>query len=161
MSYNRNNKNRKNNNPSSKGHGNPNIKGNNGHNGNTSANNDGPKKGGISRHKDGVQYLSYCDQQSKNFYYWLNDMSNQSNYDKLTYPWGKLFQHHDVTMIKLPMLENGEPTEPSKNDDGRYDDIEFIKYKAAFGENQIRSKEAKVVYGIIIEHLSFGSLSRI
>ena len=166
----RNNRNRKprNSNSSSNPNPNPNNKGANGHNsnvnpsskgtnhghaGNASGGNDGPKKG-LQRHKDGVQYLSYCDKQSKNFYYWLSDMSNQSVYDKLTYPWHKLFQHQDVGMIKIPTLENGEPVEPIKGADGRYDDIEFIKFKAAFSENQIRNKEARIVYGIITEHLS-------
>ena len=88
-------------------------------------------------------------------------MSNQSVYDKLTYPWHKFFQHHDVNMIKLPKLENGEPVEPIKGQDGRYDEVEFIKYKAAFSKHQTRSKEAKLLFGIITEHLSFGSLSRL
>ena len=92
----RNNNNSSNPNPNNKGanchtsNANPNNKGtNNGHAGNPSGGNDGPKKG-LQRHKDGVQYLSYSDKQSKNFYYWLGDMSNQSVYDKLTYPWHKL-----------------------------------------------------------------------
>ena len=59
-------------------------------------------------------------------------MSNQSVYDKLSYPWGKLFQHHDVNMIKLPNLENGEPVEPIKDENGRYDEVEFIQFKASF-----------------------------
>ena len=173
----RNNRNRKprNSNSSSNPNPNPNNKGANGHNSNANHNNKGANNGhagnasggsdghkkSLPRHKDGVQYLSYSDKQSKNFYYWLSDMSNQGVYDKLTYPWHKLFQHHDTNMIKLPLLENGEPIEPIKGGDGRYDEIEFIKFRAAYSENQIRSKEAKIVFGIITEHLSFRSLSRI
>ena len=85
----RNSNNSSNPNPNNKGatghtsNANPNSKGTN--NGHASGGNDGHKKS-IQRHKDGVQYLSYSDKQSKNFYYWLSEMSNQSVCDKLTYP---------------------------------------------------------------------------
>jgi len=51
----------------------------------------------------------------------------------------------NIIKIILPSLENGEPRQPSKNTDGKYDEVEMLVYKAAFSEYLVRSKEAKLL----------------